>query len=60
MRPLEPQKGSDEVSQVGKEIVPTKEDPGCRVIELPLFQLYLHFYCPELWGHQSFGVLDSG
>jgi hypothetical protein len=44
----------------GEEILLTKEDAGCRVVELPLLQLQLLFYCPELWGYKSFGVLDSG
>jgi hypothetical protein len=37
MRQFGPQKGGNEVSQVGEEILLTKEDPECRVIELSLF-----------------------
>jgi hypothetical protein len=45
---------------VGEEIVLTKEGFGCRVFQLLLLWLHLLLYCPELWEHQSFGVLCSG
>jgi hypothetical protein len=52
MRPFGPQRGGNEVYQVGEMILLTKENPGCRVVELPLLQLHPLFIA------QSYGVIS--
>jgi hypothetical protein len=59
-RPFGSHRQRNGVPRAGEVSLSTKEDPGCRVFKLPLLWLHLPFYCPEIWDHQSFGILDSG